>query len=194
MALCLIIINQGKRAIYFFHSHWLNEHEHSRVQTSNISTYIITFTLYWEANKFKWLEAIYAVLLLQCGLSVAWFLIYNKPKLFSFRQRMTLSLEVPLKVVLEPMPSSSREKPPSSLGDIKSKRTAGSWIDAPAFAVLSRSESLWGGSRILLNPGRLFSNLSLSNSRFSSFLSCKSCLSRLRSVVTWEKGKYRNYS
>ena len=107
---------------------------------------------------------------------------------------MTLSLEVPLKVVLEPMPSSSREKPPSSLGDIKSKRTAGSWIDAPAFAVLSRSESLWGGSRILLNPGRLFSNLSLSNSRFSSFLSCKSCLSRLRSVVTWERWKYRSYS
>lgn len=147
-----------------------------------------------EANKFNWLIAIYTVLLLQCRLSVARFVIYSKTKLFSFHQRMTLSLEIPLRAVLEPMPSSSREKPPSSLGDIKSKRTAGSWIGAPAFAVLSRSESLWGGSRILFDPGRLFSNLSLSNSRFSSFLSCKSCLSRFRSVVTCERGKYRNFS
>jgi len=127
------------------------------------------------------------MLLLQCRPSVERFVIFYKTKLFSFHQRITLSLEIPLKAALEPIPSSSRENAPSSLGDIKSKRTAGSWTEAPAFAVLSRSESLWGGSRILLDPGRLFSNLSLSNSRFSSFLSCKSCLSRLRSVVTWEK-------
>ena len=49
---------------------------------------------------------------------------------------------------------------------------------------LTSPKSFLRGFQIRLYSGRLFSNLSLSNSRWRSFLSCKSCLSRFKSVVT----------
>ena len=75
-----------------------------------------SFSAFSRLSVFGWLFVYIITRTLQCRPSVERFIIFYKTKLFSFHQRITLSLEIPLKAALEPIPSSSREKAPSSLG------------------------------------------------------------------------------